>query len=56
MIKIKKEEKLRAFRASFFGLPVVITRARLLVAVCSSWYAQAFGAALLTEKHAWLPV
>lgn len=45
---------LRAFRSSPLGLPVIVARAELLVPVCSWRYAQAFGATLLAEEHAWL--
>ena len=48
--------KLRAFGASFLGLPVVVARACFLVAVSAWRHAQAFGAAFQAEEHAPLPV
>lgn len=38
------------------SLPVVVARACLFVAVSARRDAEAFGAALLAEEHAWLPV
>lgn len=47
---------LRAFGAPLLGLPVIVARAHLLVAISARRNTQARGAALETEEHAWLLV
>lgn len=42
---------LRAFRTALLGLPVVVARARLFVAISARWYAQAFRATLQAKEH-----
>jgi len=46
-----KFEALGAFGSSSFGLPVVVARANLLVAISSRRHTQALGTALLAEKQ-----
>ena len=48
--------RLRAFRATLLGLPIVVARATLLVTVEAWWDTQAFPAAFLAEEHAWFVV
>lgn len=47
---------LRAFGSSLLGLPVVVARAHLLVAVSARRNTQTLGATLQAEEHAWLLV
>ena len=46
----------RALGSSFLGLPVIVARANLLVAISARRNTEALGAALKAEKHAWLLV
>lgn len=52
----KERSFLRTLWPSSFGLPVIVARAELLVAVRAGRHAEAFLAALLAEEHAGLLV
>ena len=49
-------ENLRALGATSLGLPVVVARAELFVAIGTWWDTQAFGTAFIAEEQAWLLV
>ena len=53
---MKTESKLRAFRSSFLGLPVIVTRTNSLVSIGTRWNTQTLVATFLAEEHAWLVV